>query len=176
MFQLFEMITRFNNLDSKSRAAINAIRAAVCIDIGGQSLQNVVQYAKTACELDPDTVQWNYFLSVAMTAQRQFLNTNISCPTNEEFDSIQQAVILSNEPNPYFNFHRMHLMTNKILYHYHLDNNRGKSTRNKNKLEKIKKDFLNIKELIKYTHKVNHNNFWYCKIVLNIHFNFSGKL
>ncbi|XP_027838354.2 uncharacterized protein LOC114120598 [Aphis gossypii] len=147
--QLFEMITRFNNLDSKSRAAINAIRTAVCIDIGGQSLQNVVQYAKTACELDPDTMQWNYFLSIAMTAQRQYLNTNISCPTNEEFDSIQQAIILSNEPNPYFNFHRMHLMTNKILYHYHIDDNRRKSIRNENKLEKIKKDFLNIKELIK---------------------------
>ncbi|XP_026823304.1 uncharacterized protein LOC113561210 [Rhopalosiphum maidis] len=147
--QLFEMITRFNNLDSKSRAAINALHAAVCIEIGGKSLQNVVQYAKTACELDPDTVQWNYFLSVAMTAQRQYLNTNISCPTNTEFDSIQQAIILSNEPNPYFNFHRMHLMTNKILYHYHFDNNRGENTGNENAMETIKKDFLNIIELIK---------------------------
>jgi hypothetical protein len=149
MFQLFEMITRFNNLDSKSRAAINALHAAVCIEIGGKSLQNVVQYAKTACELDPDTVQWNYFLSVAMTAQRQYLNTNISCPSNTEFDSIQQAIILSNEPNPYFNFHRMHLMTNKILYYYHFDNNRGENTGNENAMETIKKDFLNIIELIK---------------------------
>ncbi|XP_025200273.1 uncharacterized protein LOC112598130 [Melanaphis sacchari] len=147
--QLFEMITKFNDLDSKSRAAINALHAAICIDIGGKSLQNVVQYAKTACELDPDNVQWNYFLSIAMTAQRQYLNTNISCPTDDEFDSIQQAVILSNEPNPYFNFHRMHLMINKILYHYYFDNNREKRTGNENALEKIKKDFLNITELIK---------------------------
>ncbi|CAI6362031.1 unnamed protein product [Macrosiphum euphorbiae] len=147
--QLFEMITRFNSLDSKSRAAVNALHSAVCLEIGGKSLHNVVQYAKTACELDPDTVQWNYYLSVAMTAQRQYLNTNISCPTEDEFDSIQQAVLLSNEPNPYFNFHRMHLMTNKILYHYHHDNNKSKSNENENALEKIKKDFLNIIELIK---------------------------
>lgn len=145
--QLFEMITRFNNLDSKSRAAVNALHAVVCLDIGGKSMKNVVQYAKTACELDPDTVQWNYYLAIAMTAQRQYLNSNISCPTEDEFDSIQQAVILSNEPNPYFNFHRMHLMTNKILYHYHHDNNKSKS--NENELKKVKKDLLNIIELIK---------------------------
>lgn len=143
------MITRFNSLDSKSRAAVNALHAAVCLEIGGKSLQNVVQYAKIACELDPDTVQWNYYLSIVMTAQRQYLNTNISCPTEDEFDSIQQAVILSNEPNPYYHFHRMHLMTNKILYHYHHDNNNSKSNENKNTLEKIKEDFLIIMDLIK---------------------------
>lgn len=153
MFQLFETITRFNSLNVKSRAAVNALHAVVCIDIGGKVLRNVVQYAKTACELDPDTVQWNYFLSIAMTAQRQYLNTNISCPTDAEFDSIQQAIILSNEPNPYFNFHRMHLMTNKILYHYHLDSNKNENYENKNALEKIKKDFLNIIELIKYSNQ-----------------------
>jgi len=142
------MITRFYSLNSKSRAAVNALRAAVCLEIGGKSLQNIVQYAKTACELDPDTVQWKYYLSIAMTAQRQYLNTNISCPAEDEFDSIQQAIILSNEPNPYFNFHRMHLMTNKILYH-HQNNNISKSNKNENTLEKTKKDFLNIIELIK---------------------------
>jgi len=148
-FQLFEMITRFNSLDTKSRAAVNALHAAVCLEIGGKSLQNIIQYAKTACELDPDTIQWKYYLSIAMTAQRQYLNTNISCPTEDEFDYIQQAIILSNEPNPYFNFHRMHLMMNKILYHYYQDNNISKSNKNEDALKKIKKDFLNIIELIK---------------------------
>jgi len=166
------MITKFNSLNSKSRAAVNALHAAVCLEIGGKSLQNIVQYAKTACELDPDTVQWKYYLSIAMTAQRQYLSTNISCPTEDEFDYIQQAIILSNEPNPYFNFHRMHLMTNKILYHYYQDNNISKSNKNKNTLEKTKKDFLNIIELNKSVikSKLIIILFWYYRNVLNLYF------
>lgn len=141
------MITKFNHLNSRSRAAVYAIRSAVCIEIGGESLRNAVQYAKKACALDSDTAHWNYFHSVAMTSQRQYQNTCKSCPTEAEFDAIQHAIILSNEPNPYFNFHRMVLIENKILYHCHLNNSNSNVIENPS--EQVKQDFLTVLGLIK---------------------------
>lgn len=132
-------------MNFKSRAAVYAIHAAVYIEIGGTKLQNVVQYAKRACDLDSETAQWQYIYSVSLTAQRQYLMSNKSCPTASEFDAIQHAIILSNQPNPNFNFHRVHLMINQILYYYHFD----ESKINKSAPEKIKQDFYNIVELIK---------------------------
>lgn len=133
-------------MNSKSRAAVYAVHAAIYIEIGGKTLQNVVLYAQKACDLDSETAQWQYIYSVALTAQRQYIMTNKSCPTASEFDAIQHAIILSHQPNPNFNFHRVHLMTNKILYHYHFD----KSKINTRAPEKIKQEFYNIVELIKY--------------------------
>lgn len=142
------MITLFNNLDSKSKAAVYAIRATFCIEIGGKELENVVQYAKKACDLDPDTAQWHYFHSLAMTAQRQYLHSNKSCPTETEFDAVQHAIILANEPNVYFNFHRMTLMTNKILYH-HFNSGDIISNKNEKSFEKMKQNLNSIVALIK---------------------------
>lgn len=134
-------------MDSKSRAAVYAIHSAVCTEIGGKALQNAVKFAKKACDLDSDTAYWFYFHSVAMTAQRQYQNSYKSCPTESEFDAIQHAVILSSEPNPYFNFHRMNLMKNKILYHYQLDHRINSI--NENPSEKTKRELHNILGLIK---------------------------
>uniref|UniRef100_A0A2S2RB26 Uncharacterized protein n=1 Tax=Sipha flava TaxID=143950 RepID=A0A2S2RB26_9HEMI len=144
-WQLYNTITRFNSMNVKSRAAVHAINAAVYIEIGGKTLLNVVQYAKKACDLDSETAQWKFIYSLALTAQRQYLMSNKSCPTASEFDAIQHAIILSNRPNPNFDFHRMRLMTNKILYHYHFDKSKIKT----NTPEKTKQDFYNIIELIK---------------------------
>lgn len=135
-------------MNSKSKAAVYAIRATFCMEIGGKELENVVQYAKEACDLDPDTPQWHYFHSLAMTAQRQYLHTNKSCPTETEFDAIQHAIILANEPNAYFNLHRMILMTNKILYH-HFDGGNVICNKNENSFEKIKENLNSVVELIK---------------------------
>lgn len=132
-------------MDSKSRATIFAIRSAVCLEYGGKELQNAVEYAKKACALDSENAYWNYSRSVVMTAQRQYLNTNKSCPTDAEFDAIQYAIILSNEPNPYFNYHRMNLVYNKILYYYHLQKNNN----DKKYLERKKIDFKNVVQMIK---------------------------
>lgn len=143
------MTTRFNCINLKSKATVYAIRAAVYIDIDDQALQSAVQYVKKSCELDSDNAYWNYLHSVAMTAQRQYLNTNKSCPTEAEFDAIQYAVILTNEPNPHFNFHRMLLMQNKILYHNYIHNINSNGNLNGYSSKKIKQDFQNILELIK---------------------------
>lgn len=132
-------------MNVKSKAVVHAIHAAVYIEIGGEKLLNVIQYAKKACDLDSETAQWKFIYSVALTAQRQYLMSNKSCPTASEFDAIQHAIILSNRPNPNFYFHRMRLMTNKILYHYHFDKSKIKTSTP----EKIKQDFYNIVELIK---------------------------
>lgn len=142
------MITRFNSMCVTSRAAVHAIHAAVCIEIGGEALQNAVKYAKQACDLDSDTAYWHYFHSVALTAQRQYLNTYKSCPTEVEFDAIQHAIVLVNEPNPYFNFHRMNLLQNKILYYYYDSDNNNKIVL-ENSSKQIQQDFQNIIELIK---------------------------
>lgn len=135
-------------MNSKSKAAVYAVRAAFCIEIGGKELENVVEYAKRACDLDPDTAEWHYFHSLAMTAQRQYLHTNKSCPTDAEFDAIQHAIILANEPNAYFNFHRMILMTNKI-FHYHINYDNTINNHDENSLEKMKQNLNSIIELIK---------------------------
>lgn len=143
------MITPFNSMDAKSRAAIYAIRAAICVEIGGKSSKNAVHYAQKACDLDSDTAYWKYFHSVALTAQRQYISTCKSCPTESEFDAIQYAIILVNEPNPYFNFHRMNLMKNKLLYRYHIDDGNGGGNVNGISPKQIVQDFGNIVELIK---------------------------
>jgi len=109
-------------LDTKSRAAVYATQAAIYIEIGGKLLQKAVENAKYACDLDSDTAYWYYIYSIAMTAQRQYQYSCKSTPTVAEFDAIQHAIILAHEPNPYFNFHRMNLMNNKILYHYYFNN------------------------------------------------------
>lgn len=143
------MTTKLNCMDSKSISSIYAIRSAVCIEVGGQALQTAVQYAKKACELDSDYAYWSYFYSVAMTAQRQYQNTNKSCPTEDEFDAIQHAIILTTQPNPYFNFHRMNLLHNKILYNNYIDTITSNNNLNGCSSEKIKQNFQNILELIK---------------------------
>lgn len=143
------MITRFNSMNCKSRAAVYGIHAAVCIEIGGEALQNAVHYAKHACELDSNSAYWNYFHSIALTAHRQYLETYKSCPTEVEFDAIQHAIILVNEPNPYFNLHRMNLLKNKILYHYYYDSAKSNKNVLENSSRQIQQGFHNVIELTK---------------------------
>ncbi|XP_050434420.1 uncharacterized protein LOC126841804 [Adelges cooleyi] len=144
--RLFQMTTPFNNLCKKSRAAVFCMRAAVCIEYGGKEIEKAIECAKIACELDPDTAYWHYILSLAMSAQRQFLHTNKSCPTEAEFNAIQYAIILlGNEQNPYFNFHRMNLMKTKIHYYHNLHADRLEEEL----AVKIKKDYQHVAELIR---------------------------
>lgn len=139
------MITPFHSMHFKSKAAVYSLRSIVGMEYGSREMYNITQYTKKACDLDSDTPYWSYFHSVAMTAQRQYLNTYESCPTESEFDAIQYAIILMKKPNPYFNYHRMNLMKNKIICHHYTN----KSYINKDSLEKVKQDYQNIVELIK---------------------------
>lgn len=145
------MTTRFNSMSPKSRAAVYAVRAAVCVEYGGdETLNDAVEYATRACDLDPDTAQWSYYRSVSLTAQRQHLHTCKSCPADAEFDAVQRAIISANVPDAYYNFHRMVLIKNKILYRYRYDNriNRNNVVKSVSS-EQAQRDFHNVVELIK---------------------------
>jgi len=149
--QLLRMTTRFNSLGPKSRAAVYAVRAAVCVEYGGgETLDDAVEYATMACDLDPDTAQWSYYRSVSLTARRQHAHTCRSCPADAEFDAVQRAIITASAPNAYYNFHRMALMKNKMLYRYRYDNRDSRNNAIKSvSPERAQRDFHTVVELIK---------------------------
>lgn len=104
-----EDISSFANMDSKSRASIHAIRAAVLIEYGDNFvyLSKACDMAKKACDLDSKTSHWYYIYSLALTAQRQLSSTHQLIPANNEINAIHQATVLSNGKNPLFNYHRL---------------------------------------------------------------------
>jgi len=62
--------------------------------------------AKKACDFDPNTSYWFYIHSLALTALRQS-SLYDSIPANDEINAINQAIVLSNEENPLFNYHKL---------------------------------------------------------------------
>jgi len=134
-------------MDSKSRASVHAIRAAVLIEYGGNPiyLKKACETAKKACDLDPKTSYWFYIHSLALTAQRQFLQSQKSIPAENEMNAIQQAITLSNEKNALFHYHKMVLCRDTITGNYHNNKNKNdKSMINKN-LKQNKTIVYNIK-------------------------------
>ncbi|XP_029344439.1 uncharacterized protein LOC100168220 isoform X2 [Acyrthosiphon pisum] len=105
---LLEDISSFANMDSKLRASIYAIHAAVLIEYGENHvyLSKACDMAKKACDLDPKTSHWYYIHSLALTAQRQLSSTHKLIPADDEINAIHQAIVLSNGRNPLFNYHR----------------------------------------------------------------------
>ncbi|KAL5239365.1 hypothetical protein ACI65C_006775 [Semiaphis heraclei] len=101
-------ICSFACVDSKSRASIHAIRAAVLIEYGENLgyVSKACGLSKKACAFDPNTSYWFYIHSLALTALRQLLLYN-SLPANDEIKAINQAIVLSNEQNPLFNYHKL---------------------------------------------------------------------
>lgn len=112
-------------MDSKSRATIHAIRAAVFTEYGGSPhiFKRACDSAKKACDLDPNTSHWFYIHSVALTTQRQFLHSHKSYPTDNEINAIQQAIMLSDGKNTTFNYHRMVLDKDTAIRYYHDNKN-----------------------------------------------------
>jgi len=96
-------------MDSKSRASVYAIRAAVLIEYGENLvyLSKACDMAEKACDLDPKTSHWYYIHSLALTALRQLSLTQKSIPADDEISAIHQAIVLSNGKNPLFNYHRL---------------------------------------------------------------------
>ncbi|XP_060861971.1 uncharacterized protein LOC132939002 [Metopolophium dirhodum] len=104
---LLEDISSFANMDSKLRASVHAIRAAVLIEYSENLvyLSKACDMAKKACDLDPTTSHWYYIHSLALTAQRQLSSTHKLIPADDEINAIHQAIVLSNGKNPLFNYH-----------------------------------------------------------------------
>jgi len=102
-------ISSFANMDSKLRASVYAIRAAVLIEYGENLvyLSKACDMAKKACDLDPKTSHWYYIHSLALTVQRQLSLTRKLIPSDDEINAIHQAIVLSNGKNPLFNYHRL---------------------------------------------------------------------
>lgn len=126
---LLDDIIPLSNMDSKSRATVYAVRAAVFTEYGGSPhiFKKACNSAKKACDLDPNTSHWFYIYSLALTTQRQFLHSHKSNPTENEINAIQQAIMLSDGKNTAFNYHRMILDRDTAIRYYH---------KNKNNLDK----------------------------------------
>lgn len=149
MFQLLDEIVSFNNsMDSKSKATVHAIHAAVLMEYGG----NVHYFKKAskciskACKLDPNTPHWFYIYSLTLTAERHALHSYKSCPTEYEINAIQQAIMLSDGKNVFFNYHRMTLDRDTTVHNFH--NNINK--RDKCAMEKNLQENKKIVQMIKY--------------------------
>jgi len=134
-------------MDSKSRATVLIIRAAILTEYGDNTyLNKACECAKKACTLDPNTPHWFYIYSRSLTAQRHFLYTYKSCPTEFEIHAIQQANLLSNENNIYYNYQRMILNKETIVNQFH--NNVNKH--DKSEMDKNQQENRTIIEEIKY--------------------------
>lgn len=135
-------------MDSKSRAAAHAIRSALLTEYGGNALnfKKACEYAKKACDLDPNTAHWFYIYSLALTAQRHFLHSIKSNPSENEIAAIQLAIRLSDGRNTFYNYHRMTLDKDITIYDYH--NNINK--KDKSMIEKNFQENKTIVQMIKY--------------------------
>ncbi|XP_001944436.2 uncharacterized protein LOC100160066 [Acyrthosiphon pisum] len=144
---LLDDIIPLSNMDSKSKATIHAIRAAVFTEYGGSPhiFKRACDSAKKACDLDPNTSHWFYIHSIALTTQRQFLQSHKSYPTDNEINAIQQAIMLSDGKNTAFNYHRMILDRDTAIRYYH-DN---KNNHDKLWIEKNRQANKTIVQMIK---------------------------
>lgn len=97
---MFDEIVPFDNMDNKSKAAVHAIHAVILVEYS-QNLncfKNACEYAKRACELDPETSHWFHIYSLVLIAQRQSVHAHNLYPTENEIQlAIQRAVMFSDE-------------------------------------------------------------------------------
>ncbi|XP_025197325.1 uncharacterized protein LOC112596062 [Melanaphis sacchari] len=147
---LLDDIVLFSIMDSKSRASVHAIRAAVLIEYGGNLnyLKKACEMAKKACDLDPKTSYWFYIHSLALAAQRQFLQPYRSIPTEKEINAINQANTLFNGINTLFKYHEMVLFRETTVGNYHNNKNKNDKFLNKNNFQDNKKIINMIETLI----------------------------
>lgn len=132
-------------MESKSRAAVHAIRAAILIEYGRSKthFKKACEVAKKACDLDAKNSYWFYIHSLALTAQRYFLLTYKSVPAENEINAINQANSLSNGKNALFNYHKMILSKNTAEGNYH-------NSKNKNDKSMINKNIQDNKKVVHY--------------------------
>lgn len=147
-FQLLDDIQSFANFNSRSKATVYAIRASVLTEYGGNVnyLKKACECAKKACEIDPITSHWFYIYSLALTAQRHYMHTYKSRPTENEINAIQQAIMLSDGKNTSYNYHRMTLDKDITIRNYHQSTNKY----DKAVIEKNLQDNKRIVQMIKY--------------------------
>lgn len=135
-------------MDSKSRAAVYAVRAAILIEYSGNPvyLKKAIDSAKKACDLDPSVPYWFYIHSLSLTAYRHFLLTHKSKPSDSEINSIQQAILLSDGDDTNFNYHRMILDRDNTIRYFH-DN---KNVKDKYVYYKNQQDNKTLVQMIEY--------------------------
>jgi len=147
---LLDDIVLMSIMDSKSRASLYAIRAAVLIEYGGDAsyLKKACELTKKACDLDPKTSYWFYIRSLALTAQRQFLLSYKSVPAENEINAINQANILFDGINTLFKYHEMVLFKDTTAGNYHNNTNKNDKFLIKKNLQDNKKIVNMIKTII----------------------------
>lgn len=147
-----EDIESFANMNSRSKATVYAVRAAVLTEYGGnvKYFKKACECAKKACEIDPITPHWFYIYSRALTAQRHYLCSYKSSPTENEINAIQQAIMLSDGKNTFYNYHRMTLDRDIVIRKYH-------ECTNKNDKVMIEKNLQNNKTIVQMIKYVTEN-------------------
>lgn len=114
-------------MNSKPRAAVHAVRAAILTEYGGEltSFIKACESAKKACDLDPKTAYWFYIYSLSLTTRRHFLHSCRSGPAENEVNMIQQAVMLSEEKHPLFIFHKTIIYNDTVMNDFHTSSNKN---------------------------------------------------
>ncbi|XP_025421511.1 uncharacterized protein LOC112691465 isoform X2 [Sipha flava] len=144
---LLDDIIPFNKMNCIPKASIFAIHAAVLTEYGAnaQYYKKACYFANKACVLDPSSPHWFYIYAVALTKQRTFLHSYKSHPTENEINSIQHAIILSDGKDTVFNYHRILLDKDSIIRNFHDNIN----IKNKNMYDINLKANQKIVEMIK---------------------------
>lgn len=139
-------------MDTQSKAAVYAVRAATLTQFGvnGKILKKACEFAQKACVIDPITPYWFYNYSLALNAERHYLHTFRSYPTENEINAIQQAIMLSDGNNTSFNYHRMELDKDTIIRDFHTNSNKNDKVMIEKNYQRNKK----IVQMIKYVKRI----------------------
>jgi len=140
-------------MNNESKAAVHAIQAAVLIEYSNHedSFNKAIECAKIACDLNPINCYWFYLYSLVLTAQRNFLQTYKSYPTETEKNAIQKAIELSDIQNINIMYHEIMLFKNTVLHKFHSNKNKNKYFNNKHL-----HDTKILVQMIKYVKYVNN--------------------
>ncbi|VVC40332.1 Hypothetical protein CINCED_3A016949 [Cinara cedri] len=144
---LLETIKPFSKMKAKCKAVVFAIEAAVLIEYGGSKdyFEKAEECSQKACNLNPSNSYWFYLHALVLRTRRVFLKTYKSCPTDNEIDSINQSIMLSNGQNLFIRYHEITLYKEKFFYNFYANKNKT------NTFQKIKfgDDLYTIVNMIK---------------------------
>lgn len=113
-------------MNNNSKSAVSAIQAVVLIEYGDNEsyFEKAIECVKYACNLNPTNSYWLYLHSLVLTAHRYFLKSVISCPTENENNTIRQAIAVSGDQNlMYIKYCKMKLFKDTIVYNYYTNIN-----------------------------------------------------
>lgn len=109
-------IVPYPSMNKKSLATVLAIKAAVLIEISDneEGFINAINSAKYACLLEPSNSYWFYIQCVVERAHRKFKEIDESSPTENEINSLCEAMDLSQNKNINIKYHEIIIRNDEI--------------------------------------------------------------